>query len=100
MKNYLTARSASTVSGYFDSDLVVVSEAEVTPAHAQSSYDNITVPSDNGLKTSSSNPILYIQPEDQALVSVAPIMMNDGKLDQYKGSPSAHCCQWIVHGSG
>ena len=84
MKNYLTARSASTVSGSIDSDLVVVSEAEVTLAHAQSSYDNITVPSDNDLKTSSSNPILYI------LVSVAPIMMNDGKLDQYKGSPSAH----------
>ena len=64
MKNYLTACSASTVSGSIDSDLKLVSEAEVTPA--QSSYDNITVPSDNDLKTSSSNPSLCIQSEDHA----------------------------------
>ena len=64
----------------------MVSEAEVTPA--QSSYDNMTVPSDNYLKTSSSNPSLCIQSEDQVLDSVAP-MMNDGKLDQDKGSTSA-----------
>ena len=49
MKNYLTARSALTVS--IDSNLVV---ADVQVMPAQSPYDNIPVPSDNDFKTSSS----------------------------------------------
>ena len=52
MKNYWTARSASTVS--IDSNLVVA-DVQVTPAHFP--YDNIPVPSDNDFKTSSSDPI-------------------------------------------
>ena len=40
------------------------------------------------MKTNSSNPVLCIQSEDKVLDLVAP-MMNDGKLDQDKGSTSA-----------
>ena len=44
--------------------------------------------SDNDFKTSSSDPILFIQSEDQVLDPVAP-MVNDEKLEHNKGSTFA-----------
>ena len=53
-----------------------------------SPYDNIPVPIDNDFKTSSSDPILFIQLVDQVLDPVAP-MVNDEKLEHNNGSTFA-----------